>query len=140
VGALPLYNSDGSATSYPVSTSTAARWSNWTTSDARSFVELAQRLDSGWQLKAVLSQRLLRSEGDLFYAYGTPDASTGLGLYSYPSYYRSREKQTLVDAYASGPSSSAGAAMSWCWAPTRRAATPASCPGTAPTSAPPCRR
>jgi outer membrane receptor for ferric coprogen and ferric-rhodotorulic acid len=57
-----------------VSTSTAARWSNWTTSDARSFVELAQRLDSGWQLKAVLSQRLLRSEGDLFYAYGTPDA------------------------------------------------------------------
>ncbi|MBV5295935.1 MAG: TonB-dependent siderophore receptor [Curvibacter lanceolatus] len=107
-GALPLYNTDGSATQYPVSTSTAANWSNWNTSDTRSFVELAHQLDSGWQIKGVLSQRLLRSEGDLFYAYGTPDASTGLGLYSYPSYYRSREKQTLVDVYASGPFDLAG--------------------------------
>ncbi|MDD0840191.1 TonB-dependent siderophore receptor [Curvibacter sp. HBC61] len=107
-GALPLFNSDGSATNYAVSTSTSANWSYWNTTDTRQFVELSQALGQGWSLKAAFNHRVLRSEGNLFYAYGTPNASTGLGLYSYPSYFRSAEKQNVLDVYASGPFALAG--------------------------------
>ncbi|MDD0811740.1 TonB-dependent siderophore receptor [Curvibacter sp. RS43] len=107
-GALPLFNSDGSATNYAVSTSTSANWSYWDTSDTRQFVELNQALGQGWSLKAAFNHRVLRSEGNLFYAYGTPNASTGLGLFSYPSYFRSAEKQNVLDVYASGPLALAG--------------------------------
>lgn len=101
-GALPLYNSDGSAVDYDRSTSTAADWSTWNTTDKRAFVELEQQLGGDWKLKGALNYRKLESAGDLFYAYGTPDSSTGLGLYSYPSYYASDETQKYADLYATG--------------------------------------
>jgi len=102
-GALPLYYSDGSATDYARSTSTSADWSYWNSTDKRAFVELQQALGGGWQLKAALNYRKLDSDGNLFYAYGTPDRATGLGLYSYPSRYLSHETQKYADLYASGP-------------------------------------
>ncbi|MBB5884617.1 MULTISPECIES: TonB-dependent siderophore receptor [unclassified Xanthomonas] len=102
-GALPLYYSDGSATDYARSTSTSTEWSYWNSTDKRAFVELQQALGGGWQLKAALNYRKLDSDGNLFYAYGTPDRATGLGLYSYPSRYVSHETQKYADLYASGP-------------------------------------
>jgi outer-membrane receptor for ferric coprogen and ferric-rhodotorulic acid len=101
-GALPLYNSDGSAVDYDRSTSTSADWSYWNSTDKRAFVELEQQLGGDWTLKAALNYHKLETEGDLFYAYGTPDSSTGLGLYSYPSYYASNETQKFADLYATG--------------------------------------
>lgn len=101
-GALPLYYTDGSATDYDRSTSTATDWSYWNTTDKRAFLELEQQLGGDWKLKAALNYRKVESGGDLFYAYGTPDRSTGLGLYSYPSYYASDETQKYADLYVSG--------------------------------------
>ncbi|WP_241093933.1 TonB-dependent siderophore receptor [Xanthomonas bonasiae] len=102
-GALPLFYSDGSATDYARSTSTSADWSYWTTQDKRAFVELQQALGADWQLKAALNYRKLDNDSQLFYVYGTPERSTGLGLYSYPSQYNSEETQKYADVYASGP-------------------------------------
>ncbi|WP_243050073.1 TonB-dependent siderophore receptor [Dyella sp. RRB7] len=102
-GALPLYNTDGSATDYPRSTSTSADWSYWNIADTRAFTELTQQLGGDWSLKAAINYRRIAEDGNLFYIYGTPDAATGLGLYAYPSRYTSAEKQYVGDLYASGP-------------------------------------
>jgi len=107
-GALPLYNTDGTATDYDRSTSTSADWSHWNIADTRSFVELSQELGSEWRLKAALNYRRVIEGSNLFYVYGTPDAQTGLGLFSYPSAYNSTEKQYVADLYATGPFNLAG--------------------------------
>lgn len=107
-GALPLYNTDGTATDYDRSTSTSADWSHWNIADTRSFVELTQELGNEWRLQAALNYRRVAEGSNLFYVYGTPDAETGLGLFSYPSAYNSTEKQYVADLYATGPFDLAG--------------------------------
>lgn len=107
-GALPLYNTDGTATDDDRSTSTSADWSHWNIADMRSFVELTQELGSEWRVKAALNYRRLTEDSNLFYVYGTPDAQTGLGLHAYPSAYDSNEKQYVADLYATGPFNLAG--------------------------------
>jgi len=107
-GALPLYNSDGTPTDYRRSTSTAADWSRWDMSNTQSYLSLAHDFANGWSVKAALNYRRLVGASELFYVYGTPDATTGLGLYSYPSQYDSTEKQYYADVYASGPFSLGG--------------------------------
>lgn len=107
-GALPLAYSNGTPTSYPVSTSTAANWSYWNTTVRSSFAELTQELGGGWTGKAVYTHTERPNEGALFYAYGQPNASTGLGLYSYPSLYAMKNKQDVLDLSASGQYTLAG--------------------------------
>lgn len=107
-GALPLYNTDGTPTDYPRSTSTSANWSYWNIADTRSFVELTQQLGNDWSIKAALNYRRIAENSKLFYVYGTPNAATGLGLFAYPSAYTSAEKQYVADVYASGPLELAG--------------------------------
>ncbi|MFC4764989.1 TonB-dependent siderophore receptor [Dyella koreensis] len=102
-GALPLYNSDGTPTNYRRSTSTSTDWAHWDSANTQSYVSLSHDFDNGWNLKAALNYRRITNDSELFYTYGTPDAATGLGLYSYPSRYTSTEKQYYVDMYASGP-------------------------------------
>jgi outer membrane receptor for ferric coprogen and ferric-rhodotorulic acid len=102
-GALPLYFTDGTPTSYSRSTSTSAEGAFWNSNDTQSFVELRQELGAGWVAKASFTRRVLDNDGDLFYIYGTPDKATGLGLYAYPSYYYGSENQLMADANVSGP-------------------------------------
>ena len=102
-GALALYNTDGTPTHYRRSTNTAANWAYWNTDDTRGFVQLDQGLGNGWHLKASLNERHLTDDSALFYVYGTPDAATGLGLFSYPSRYDDGETQLYGDVYATGP-------------------------------------
>ncbi len=102
-GALPLYNTDGTPTDYPRSTSTASDWSYWDTATTQAFAQVDHDFGGGWKLKGALNYRRIAQQGDLFYIYGTPDATTGEGLYSYPSRYTSAEKQYFADLYASGP-------------------------------------
>ncbi|RSZ60555.1 TonB-dependent siderophore receptor [Massilia atriviolacea] len=101
-GALPLYYTDGSPTDYPTGTSTSADWSFWNNTTKGSFVELNHQLGQGWALKSTLSRNTESSRSQLFYVYGTPDKATGAGLFSYPSAYRSDNRQTLFDIGASG--------------------------------------
>jgi len=107
-GALPLYNTDGTPTDYGRDTSTSADWSRWNIADTRTFVELTQQLGNDWSIKGSLNYRRIAENSNLFYVYGTPDAQTGLSLYSYPSAYTSNEKQYVADLYATGPFELAG--------------------------------
>ncbi|HET6433674.1 TonB-dependent siderophore receptor [Dyella sp.] len=107
-GALALYNTDGSPTHYDRATNPAADWSYWNIDDTRSFVQLDQGLGNDWHLKAALNHRRLSNASELFYIYGTPDAGTGLGLFSYPSRYTGVERQDYADLFASGPFSLGG--------------------------------
>ena len=102
-GALPLYYTDGSQTDYDVSTSTSADWSYWNVDNRRAFVELNHSLLNGWQLKAAYNFINTRQDSRLFYMYGTPDKSTGLGLLSYPGLYQMEMDQHVADLNASGP-------------------------------------
>ncbi|WP_153116193.1 TonB-dependent siderophore receptor [Rhodocyclus tenuis] len=101
-GALPMLYSNGQQTNYDVSTSTASDWSYWNSSVRNTFVELNRELSADWRLRAVLTRNDYRNDGALFYAYGTPDATTGLGLLAYPSRYAMSNRQTQADVSASG--------------------------------------
>lgn len=107
-GALPLTYSDGTPTSYDVSTSTSTDWAYWDTKEERSFIELSQKLANDWKAKASLTHITTSQDSRLFYMYGTPDKTTETGLYAYPSAYVSDVQQNLVDVNASGPFRLAG--------------------------------
>lgn len=102
-GALPLFDGNGASTDFPRSANTAAEWAYWNTDDTQTFAQLARELAGGWKLNAVAMRRVIRSDAEIFYVYGTPDPATGGGLFSYPSKYHHKERQTLADVYASGP-------------------------------------
>ena len=102
-GALPLFYSDGSATDFKRSTSTASDWSYWDNTKHNSFVELQQELAGGWRAKATAMRLELDSDSELFYQFGTPDPDTGLGLNPFPSDYGLNTEQWVFDANASGP-------------------------------------
>lgn len=101
-GALPLYYSNGTPTNYDVSTSTAADWTKWNNTDTTLFAELTHQFNEDWQAKATYTHRNQESHDKLFYVYGTPDATTGLGLYSYPSMFDDRNIQNTIDASLNG--------------------------------------
>ena len=101
-GALPLVYTDGSRTDFDVSTSTAAEWAYWDSQTDTVFSELTHDFANGWSARAVLTHTRLDSNGALFYAYGTPDKTTGLGLYAYPSRYTANNIQNLADLQLSG--------------------------------------
>ncbi|WP_205677415.1 TonB-dependent siderophore receptor [Aquitalea denitrificans] len=101
-GALPMSYSDGSSTNYPVGTSTATDWSYMDTTEQRVFAELAHALDNGWQWKSTLGYNQFDTDSALFYVYGTPNKTTGGGLYAYPSRYESSNKQVYFDSNLGG--------------------------------------
>lgn len=107
-GALPLFDSAGGSTGLSRSSSTAADWAWWDSQENRSFAELTHRFDNGWQAKGTLTYVKQESESELLYVYGTPDASTGLGLYAYPSQYEAENTQWIGDVSLSGPFSLGG--------------------------------
>lgn len=102
-GALPLFYSDGTPTNYATSASSAPDWTYWNTDDTQTFAELTRRLANGWQAQATLTRRVLKSDAELFFVIGQPDAGTGGGLLSWPSKYGSKETQWIADAHLSGP-------------------------------------
>ncbi|TMO74652.1 TonB-dependent siderophore receptor [Pseudoalteromonas sp. S3785] len=101
-GALPLYYTDGTATDYDVSTSTAADWSYWDNSAEQVYVTLEQNLSATWVATARYAHIENEQDSELFYVYGTPDSETGLGLTGYASRYDYEDKHDLFDLYASG--------------------------------------
>lgn len=102
-GALPLFYTDGTATDFARSTSTASDWSYWDNTRQNSFVELQQELAGGWRAKGTVLRLEKDSDSELFYQYGTPDPQTGEGLMAYPSQYDLDIEQWVADVYATGP-------------------------------------
>jgi outer membrane receptor for ferric coprogen and ferric-rhodotorulic acid len=107
-GALPLAYSDGTPTNYDRSASTGTDWTYWANDDTQAFGEITQQLPGDWQAKATLTRRLISSDAELLYVYGSPDPTTGEGLFSYPSKYGHTERQWVGDLHATGPFSLAG--------------------------------
>lgn len=107
-GALPLFDSVGNSTHLSRSTSTAADWSWWNNQQARAFTELSHIFANGWQAKGTLTYATKKSDSELFYVFGTPDATTGEGLFGYPSRYTSDTRQWIADLSLGGPFMYAG--------------------------------
>jgi outer membrane receptor for ferric coprogen and ferric-rhodotorulic acid len=107
-GALPLFDSLGNKTDLARSTSTAADWSWWDNQEERTFAELTQRFANDWQAKGSVTYVKKKSDSQLFYVFGTPDAVTGQGLFGYPSHYAADIHQWIADVSLSGPFSLAG--------------------------------
>jgi outer membrane receptor for ferric coprogen and ferric-rhodotorulic acid len=107
-GALPLFDSVGNSTDLSRSTSTAADWSWWNNQEERTFTELSHNFANGWQAKGSVTYVKKKSDSELFYVYGTPDAVTGEGLYGYPSKYSADFRQWIADVSIGGPFSLAG--------------------------------
>lgn len=101
-GALPLFYTDGSATNYDRSTSTAADWSNWQVATNNSVLELSHAFSTDWRLRATYSQKRTDEFSELFYVFGTPDTDTELGLTGYASEYVLNDKSDLYDVYVDG--------------------------------------
>ncbi|MDX1679959.1 MAG: TonB-dependent siderophore receptor [Akkermansiaceae bacterium] len=101
-GALPVAFSDGTPTHYDVSTSTSADWSYWDNETSRTFLRLEHGLNERWKLRAEASYVHLDSDSELFYMYGTPDPSTGLGLFAYPSAFTQETHQWIYDLQVNG--------------------------------------
>jgi len=101
-GALPLYYSDGSATNFDASTSTASDWSYWNNTTEQLFLSIEQAITNTWFLKASYAHLENEQDSELFYVYGTPDRDTGLGLTGYASEYDHKDKHDILDIYATG--------------------------------------
>ena len=107
-GGLPMYYTDGGQTNFDVSKSTSANWSYWNQNTCSLFAELTHQFNEDWQAKAVYTNRSFTQDSALFYAYGTPNRNTGLGLYAYPSEYDMTNKQNMFDVFATGSYSLGG--------------------------------
>lgn len=101
-GALPLYYSDGSATNFDTSTSTASDWSYWDNTTEQLFLSIEQAISSTWYVKATYAHLVNEQDSELFYVFGTPERETGLGLTGYASEYDHKDKHDILDIYATG--------------------------------------
>ncbi|WP_375196335.1 TonB-dependent siderophore receptor [Sphingobium sp.] len=102
-GALPLLDSDGGRVDYPRSASTSADWTYWNVTDESAWAELAYAFGNGWNARGRFTYNHRSSSAELLYAYGYPDAVTGIGVTGMAGKYRSPFDQYLGDFYASGP-------------------------------------
>lgn len=107
-GALPLHYTDGSATDYDVSTSTAPEWAYREVDRSQLFAELKQSLSDNWSLNAVYTQNNVEQDAEQMYVYGVPDKETELGLNGWASSYKADEEQRIGDIYLDGVFSFAG--------------------------------
>jgi len=101
-GANPLYYSDGSATNFDSSVGTSANWSYWDVTKNNTVVEFNHYFNSNWSLRSTYSRKTTDEDSELFYVFGTPNKTTGLGLTGYASEYLNDDEHTLFDAYISG--------------------------------------
>lgn len=79
-GALPAVFSDGSATDWDVSATTAADWSRWETTNINYFANLNHYFNNGWQLVANYNRMEYETTTKMIYMSGLLDKETGAGL------------------------------------------------------------
>ena len=101
-GANPIYYTDGSRIDLPRSANYAPDWSGWGVIDRQIFGDLTHDFGNGWTGKISVLRRANDEDHTLFYVYGNPDRSTGLGVFSYPGAFRGTTRNLTIDAYVSG--------------------------------------
>ncbi|CAM4168765.1 TonB-dependent siderophore receptor [Pseudoalteromonas ostreae] len=101
-GALPLFYTDGSATNYDSSTSTASDWSYWNNTTEQVFLSVEQSITNSWFIKANYAHLVNEQDSELFYVYKTPNKETELGLIGLASEYDHKDTHDIFDLYAAG--------------------------------------
>src|SRR5204862_367124 len=102
-GSFPLFLSDGHLQDWPRSVTTATDWTYWNRKTQTLFGELSHTFDSGWILHTNVSRRVFKEDLELFYVFGFPDPTTGLGLDPFVSKSQDKTVEDSLDVYASGP-------------------------------------
>lgn len=102
-GGLPVWYSDGSKANWDRSKTTAADWTRWDSTYENYFATLEHRFANNWKVKASYSHGDRKADSYLLYLYGTPDRTTGLGLFSWPGSYQVHTQQEDFGLQANGP-------------------------------------
>jgi len=92
-GGLPIFFSDGTRTDWPISASTGADWTHWSTEHKTLFANLTHHFDNGWQAKLNLNRTTSAADLELLYLFGSPDPETGLGMGAFPAAYDNEREQ-----------------------------------------------
>jgi len=101
-GTLPLLYSDGTRTHYDAATSSAADWSYWDNAVSTTFAEAGREFGGGWSGKATYTHTERTSRGALYYLSGQPDPTTGAGLSSFSSLFRTDSREDTLNLAADG--------------------------------------
>ena len=102
-GGLSGVFSDGSATHFSRSKTTAADWSYWNTENKSGFIDIEHDFDNGWLWQTSYNHIEYQSQSKLLYMY--PDGlekSDGSGLVAYPEFDHSNSKQDSINTQLSG--------------------------------------
>ncbi|WP_322966363.1 TonB-dependent siderophore receptor [Sphingomonas fuzhouensis] len=101
-GAIPLYYTDGTRIPLARSSNTAPDWAGFNVTDRQIFGDITHHFNDKWLIKASAFRRATNEQDDLFYVYGNPDRSTGLGVFSYPGSFKASSRDFTFDVHASG--------------------------------------
>ena len=101
-GALPTFFTDGSKTDWDVSTTTAAKWTQWETTGTNFFANLHHLFSNGMELVFNYNNLKYEQSTELLYLYGTLDKTSGEGLASWPYKSEGESNQNSFDMQLKG--------------------------------------
>ncbi|WBH18065.1 TonB-dependent siderophore receptor [Sphingomonas radiodurans] len=101
-GAIPIYYTDGTRLDLDSSANYAPEWSSWGVIERQIFGDLTHDFGNGWTGKLSVLRRAISEDDTLFYVYGNPDRTTGLGILSYPGAFKGQTRNLTIDGYLSG--------------------------------------
>lgn len=107
-GSLPMFYTNGSPIVHDRSSTTAQPWSRWEVIDRSLFGDVQKKLGDRWKAQFSVLRRVQDQSSELFYVYGTPDPTTGEGLFSYPGSFAGPQRDLTLDLNFSGTFSALG--------------------------------
>lgn len=99
-GGLPRWFSDGTATNWSRSKTTATDWGKWNTEQTTVFLNLAHQFANGWGIKFSANHFRQEEESELLWTWGEPDIDTGLGMETAPYWYITSPRQNQFNFIA----------------------------------------
>ncbi|RVT43047.1 TonB-dependent siderophore receptor [Rheinheimera sediminis] len=107
-GGLAAWFSDGTATNWDRSLTSAADWTYWASTNKNSFANLLHNFANGWQAKVSYNHTKNTADTQLLYLFGSPDKATGVGLSPWPYKSTGFSTQDSLDLQLKGDYQLAG--------------------------------
>lgn len=101
-GGFPAFAKDGGEMSYPRSRNLTPDWSYWNSDSMSYFAELTHHFNEDWKASLKAQHRKADGKSFLFYPWGEPDRTTGLGWNYGMGKYDTYLKQTDVQLDLNG--------------------------------------
>ncbi len=98
----PLRFADGSPTDFPLGLNGSPDWAYYKKDWSNAFVDVLHEFDNGWTAKAELSHSSFSYDAISYYLDGSALQPDGTGAVIWPTRWIGDEKQTALDARASG--------------------------------------